>query len=86
MGGECPSRGESKCKGPEAGTCLLVEEQLHSKETNMARAERVGRKRGQRGQGCNEDQIGDLCAVEQTLALIRGREPGENSEQESRMR
>lgn len=52
----------------------------------MARAERVGRKRGQRGQGCNEDQIGDLCAVEQTLALIRGREPGENSEQESRMR
>lgn len=70
MGGECPSRGGSKCKGPEAATGLSVQEQLGSRETDIARAE-IGRKKGRGGQRRNEDQIGDLRAVEQTLAFIR---------------
>lgn len=39
MGGECPSRGGSKCKGPEAATGLSVQDR---RETDIARAE-IGR-------------------------------------------
>lgn len=53
MGEDCPSRGKSKCKGPKAGTYLVVEEQHGSKETNVAKAELANENRGRRGH--NED-------------------------------
>lgn len=40
---------KSKCKGPEARTCLALEEQQGSKETNVARTELARGKRKKDG-------------------------------------
>lgn len=59
-GKECRSRGNSKCKGPEAGTCLVVEEPHRSQENNMAKAELASDKRGRGSQGGNMEHIEDV--------------------------